>query len=106
MKTFQYDVYLLLDHRIKGRRTLRPGQYFSIFIMSDGRAPRGTEKALNDRICIENPWKEKCLVNYDDGTRVKKGRDGIEYIFQETGPLSFDNGKLLAVFSTYRMLFE
>ena len=58
------------------------------------------------RIGIENPWKEKCLVNYDDGTRVKKGRDGIEYIFQETGPLSFDNGKLLAVFSTYRMLFE
>ena len=45
------------------------------------------------KIFIENPLKEKCLVKYDDGTRVKKGRDGVEYIFQETGPLSFDNGK-------------
>ena len=43
---FQYDALSLIDHRIKGRRTLRPGQYFSIFKISDGRAPRGTEKAL------------------------------------------------------------
>ena len=35
---FQYDAYdiqiysiSLIDYRIKGRRTLRPGQYFSIF---------------------------------------------------------------------------
>lgn len=34
------------------------------------------------------------MVKYNDGTRVKKGRDGIEYVFQETDPMSFDNGKL------------
>ena len=37
--------------------------------------------------------KEKCLVKYNDGTTVKRGRDGIEYIFQETGPNTFENGK-------------
>ena len=48
---FQYDalcieILSLIDHRIKGRRTLRPGHYFSIFKISDDRAPRGTEKGL------------------------------------------------------------
>ena len=41
-----YNAYLY--HRIKGRRTLRPGQYFSIFKILDGKAPR--ERPLRESI--------------------------------------------------------